>query len=442
MKKSILAFIIIALFLIYGCGTTLADPNSGIEPVVINPTDAFAVTTVDNISTTRESTTHSINEPEINIESKAVIPLSADIIRDLRVHFIDVGQADCVFIELPTGENMLIDAGNNSDSNVINEFLNDHKVNAINYLFGSHPHEDHIGSLGNIINEYRIERLFMPNITHNTVTFENVLQAVEHNGVQIETPKAGEYIINDSENHLYLKVMAPAKDEYVNLNNYSIILKLAYMNTSFLFTGDAEDIIEYEMIDSGADIGVDVLKIGHHGSDTSTSEAFLMSTSPSYAIISVGKNNIYGHPSSNIIEKLTNANITVYRTDEAGTITAISDGDNIMFQFENTNFHQAAIIEPSSSTSSSKSPASTAKNLTQPTTSDADIFIQTTPKTTAINNVEKKVDAVKTYIGNKNSKIFHETNCSTLPAEKNRIYFDSRDEALNNGYIPCKRCKP
>jgi len=242
----------------------------------------------------------------------------------LKVHVIDVGQADSIFIELPNKETMLIDAGNNSDDETVINYIKELNYDTINYLIGTHPHEDHIGGLDTVIDTFTIQNIYMPKIQHNTKTFEDVLLSIKNKGYKILTAKAGVNIINS--NNLKIDIIAPVNDIYESLNNYSAVVKITYDDKSFLFTGDAETLSEDEIT---TNIKADLIKIGHHGSFSSTSNEFLSKVSPSYAIISVGKNNDYGHPHREIINLLNESNIKVYRTDLSGTIIIKSDGYNI-----------------------------------------------------------------------------------------------------------------
>jgi len=315
----------------------------------------------------------------------------------------------------------MIDAGGNGNERFIINYLAKIGAGRIDYLFFTHPHEDHIGSLDAVIKVIDIGKLYMPKAANDTKAYGDVLSAIKQKNLDIINPKAGDIIISDAANHIYLSVMAPAKAEYVNLNNYSIILKLAYAGTSFLFNGDAEDILEYEMIDSGLDIDVDVVKIGHHGSDTSTSEAFLTAASPQYAVISVGENNIYGLPSQSIIDKINKAGIKILRTDELGTIIASSDGKSIWFEHEN------------------KAPDIAVAEVATDSKISAKAEIATDSKESA---KTEQHTGDETFIGNKNSKIFHTEYCHTLPKKSNQVIFGDRDAAIKAGYRPCKNCNP
>ena len=261
---------------------------------------------------------------EINVTNPenlkdVTIKTSKEITRDfisndqtsLKVYFFDVGQADSMLIQ-NNGENMLIDAGNNEDGEMLVNNLKILGIEKIDYLVGTHPHEDHIGGMDDIINNFSIGKIFMPSVTTNTKTFEDVIEAAKNKGLQIETPKIGDEFTVGSANCNVVYV----GDNKENLNLSSIIIKLNYNNLGYLFTGDAEAEIENKI-----NVGkINILKVGHHGSDTSSSEKFVKETAPEVAIISVGKDNSYGHPSVEIIKRYEEVGSKIYRTDEVGNI--------------------------------------------------------------------------------------------------------------------------
>ncbi|MBE6069572.1 MAG: MBL fold metallo-hydrolase [Clostridium lundense] len=248
---------------------------------------------------------------------------------DLKVSFIDVGQADSILIQTPNGKNMLIDAGNNADGSKVVSYLKNMGITQLDIIAGTHPHEDHIGGLDTVINMFKVGKVYMPKVTSTTETFQDVVTAINNKGMTITAPIPGEVV--DLDQDVNLEILAPNGGSYEDLNNYSIVFKLTYGSKSFLFTGDAEGISEQEMLSGGYNLKADVLKVGHHGSNSSTTSAFLSAVSPKYAVISVGKGNTYGHPTQTTLDKLKNIGAAVYRTDELGTIVATCDGNNITF---------------------------------------------------------------------------------------------------------------
>jgi beta-lactamase superfamily II metal-dependent hydrolase len=247
----------------------------------------------------------------------------------LTVSFIDVGQGDSEFIQTPSGKTMLIDAGIPEMGGKVADYIKSRGVKKIDILVVTHPHNDHIGGIPTVINNFDIGKFYMPKVTTNTKAFENVLTTAKNKGLSINVAKAG--VVLDLGSDIKAEMVAPNSLHYDKLNNYSSVIKITYKNTSFLFTGDAEGESEQEMLNKNYDLKADVLKVGHHGSRTASTLPFLKAVSPKYAVISCGKNNDYGHPHKVTMEKLKNAGVTLYRTDECGTIVAVSDGNNISF---------------------------------------------------------------------------------------------------------------
>lgn len=315
----------------------------------------------------------------------------------LRVDFLNVGQADCALLST-NGHYMVIDGGNNGDADTILSYLEGQGVEKLDAVVGTHPHEDHIGSLDAIINHFDVDAVYMPKIMHTSKTFEDVLDAVANKGLKIKSPSPGDTI---DFNGLEIEVLGPQR-EYKDFNNNSIVLKVNAGETAFLFTGDAEETAEKDILQAGYDLQADVLKVGHHGSSTSSSQAFLQAVKPKYAVISVGVGNSYHHPEEEALQRLQSIGAEIYRTDLQGNIVCTTDGKNIAF---NCNSVSGAEVY-----------ADAAKNNTP---------------------AEEVV-----YIANKKSKKFHLESCASLPDEENRIYLEDREEAISLGYTPCGTCKP
>lgn len=240
---------------------------------------------------------------------------------DVSVHFLDIGQGDSIFVELPNGECMLIDAGVANKGEFIESYISESGYNKIDYLVATHPHADHIGSMAYIVRNMDIGQVYMPNVSTTTKTYEKLLEAIQQKGLKIKSAKAGMNIVEESD--LRVDILAPVKIDEDELNNCSIIIKITYGYDSYLFIGDAE---KEELDTVSSDMSADVLKVGHHGSRTSTTEKFLEQVNPKYAVISCGADNDYGHPHKETIDLLKMLDVEYYRTDIEGTITITSDG--------------------------------------------------------------------------------------------------------------------
>lgn len=288
--------------------------------IFLTQTPAATVTETSALTSPHMSSTEIAQsaEPPIQTESAAEEPCAGQ----LTAHYIDVGQGDCEFIELPNNETMLIDAGDSGSGPEITAYIKNLGYDTINYLVATHPHADHIGGMSYVIKNLNIVHMYMPEKSTNTKTFENLLQTILDMNIKVEKAESGTVILNTE--NLKIDILAPDSEQYKNLNNYSAVIKMDYKNTSFLFMGDAEKEVEEKL--PNKEIQTDVLKVGHHGSDTSSTAAFLEKVSPKYAVISCGKNNRYGHPDSITLQNLESVGSVILRTDLDGTIIIRSDG--------------------------------------------------------------------------------------------------------------------
>lgn len=247
---------------------------------------------------------------------------------NLTVHYIDVGQGDAVLLQTPTGENMLIDAGPGSSEQRLISYLEKVNVDTLDYFILTHPDEDHIGGADLVLAQYAVDAVIMPDCEKDTKAYRNLIAAVEDEECDCLVPVPGDtYSLGDGE----MTVLAPLAQKYGSTNDYSVVMRFDYYDNSFLFTGDAELESEEQMLDHWDELTLDcdVLKVGHHGSHTSSSQAFLEAVTPEIAVISCGKSNKYGHPHDETLTKFKNAVVPLYRTDELGDIVLESDGKTV-----------------------------------------------------------------------------------------------------------------
>ena len=309
----------------------------------------------------------------------------------LTVQYIDVGQADCALLECD-GEFLLIDGGNRDDSQLVVSFLEQQGVKELKAVVCTHAHEDHVGGLPAVLAVYPTKAVYAPTKTYSSSVFDKFVYYTDQQGLEITIPAPGDQF---TLGQTVVTVLGPVKS-YAETNNTSIVLRVTYGQTNFLFTGDMETEAENDMLDywgESFDWQSDVLKVGHHCSNTSTGYRFLNEVDPQYGVISLGKDNSYGHPHKEPMSRLRQAGVTILRTDELGTIQAVSDGKEVTFTWQN----QSAAPE----------------------------------------NVEA---APQVFIGNRNSKVFHAPDCKNLPSEKNAVQFASYQEAVDAGFSPCGSC--
>lgn len=339
---------------------------------------------------------------------------------ELTVHYLDVGQGDCILAACD-GEYMLIDAGDNDQGTKIQNYLTKQGVKKLKYVVGTHPDADHIGGLDVILYKFDCGKVMMPDLVKDTDSYRDVTDTMKRKGYRNTVPEPGDSFMLGG---AVCTVLGPA-DSYEDANNNSIVLKIEHGDNRFLFMGDAEEEAEADLIRSGADVKADVLKAGHHGSRSSSSQNFLKAVNPSWAVISCGEDNSYGHPHAETLNNLRAMGVEVFRSDEQGTILAVSDGSKITWNSAPSDSWKAG--EPTGGSTANTAPA---QESVRQETGSAQIPTGEAP-------------ATGSYIGNKNNGKLHKASCNSLPLEKNQAVFQTREEAVAAGYDdPCKRCNP
>ena len=320
---------------------------------------------------------------------------------DFSVTFIDVGQALSVLVSCD-GQYMLYDGGNVEDGSLVVSYLQSRGVDRLEYVFCSHAHEDHVGGLAAVMAAVPAGQVYAPVTENDTQCFEDFVKYTQQQGLAIVVPAAGSVWQLGS---AVIRMLGPVAS-YDDTNDTSLVLRIDYGETSFLLTGDMEQDAEDDLVASGAPLDVDVLQVGHHGSETSTGYVFLNAVLPEIGVISVGEGNSYGHPHEAALSRLRDAGVDVWRTDLSGTITITSDGADYAVASER-------YVPPEQQ---------------NPTTSDGSGQQSSSQQT------------IQAYIGNVNSKKFHLPSCPNLPDAANQTLFSSYEEAVQAGYTPCGNC--
>lgn len=367
-------------------------------------TDEQTTTTLPAVTTTVETTTTTVTTPEPTIPEDS----------SFSVTYLDVGQADAALVECD-GHYMLIDGGNKGDSSLIYTVLKNAGIAHLDIVIGTHAHEDHIGGLPGAFNYATADMTLCPVTSGDSDAFNDFKKYADSNGGDITVPNVGDQYELGSADIEILGV-----NEESDANNTSIVLMITYGETRFLFTGDAEREAEQAILNRGVDLSATVLKVGHHGSDTSTSYVWLNAIMPQYAVISVGEGNSYDHPTDAVFSRFRDADVTVYRTDLNGDVVAVSDGKTVTITTEKSASNED-IMTPGG-------------NVQEP-------IVTTQPE----QEDDPEPDAGVDYVLNTNSKKFHYPSCSSVDdmKESNKQYYTgSRDDLIASGYSPCGRCHP
>lgn len=448
LKKVLVIFLMMLLFT--SCASNISNVNEEQEPISVTEEDTSKIdshdsNSVEDESVVSESSTTSIKKPVVPSEKEEPEQLS-----ELQVHFIDVGQGDSTLI-MCDGHSMLIDTGDDSKGTAIQNYLMKQGVEKLDYLILTHPDTDHIGGAPVIITKFDIDNVFMSNYEKDNKNYMKVIQALDNKLLKWSTPTVGN---NYNLGSASITILAPNK-VYDNPNNASIALIVENGNNRFLFTGDAEETAEADILNNGLNVNADVYQVGHHGSKTSSSKSFLNAVSPTYAVISCAEGNSYGHPHAETLNNLRSMGMQVFRTDEQGSIVAISDGNEITWNCAPSDTWQAG--EPTGSPTDNTNNnvvnnpeqtigenTNTEPELTSEPEQDA-VVIETPVEEPESIETPIETSSSATYICNTNTGKFHYPSCSSVSqmAEKNKLEVTiTRDELINQGYVPCKRCNP
>lgn len=352
----------------------------------------------------------------------------------LTAHYLNVGQGDSEFVVFPDGKTMLIDAGESWAGDAVVDYIqNTLGYDRIDYLVATHPHSDHIGGMKAVLwSPIFIDQVFAPEVANDTETFYGFLDAVQAVGKQITSATAG--LVLDEADGLRVEVLSPSVDaSYEDLNDWSAVVRVTWGSTSFLFTGDAS----YQVIDS-LNVGhVDVLKVGHHGSDTSTSIPTLEALSPSVAVIEVGWGNDYGHPTQETLDELSYCGAQVWRTDADGNVIVQSDGTAVWAYSADTWATEPVSAEQIEQRRVAEEQARAEEAARAQ--AEADAAAQEAAQAQAQAEVAQSQNIGDVVYITKTGEKYHRAGCSSLRKSCIEI---SRSDAIARGYEPCKKCNP
>lgn len=391
-----------------------AEPEQAVSDNSISENDVSGAPSVSSSSITRKEVTVATTTWKTTTyssdASNADVTAEPENDGNLEVHFLDVGQGDATLIRCGN-EFMLIDGGNNNQGTNVQNYLSKHGVKSLKYIIATHPDADHIGGLDVVLYKFPCETLFMPDKVNNTKTYEELMEVVADKSIQPTLPQVGAiYTLGDAD----FTIVGP-NGSFGDPNNSSIAVLLRHGSNSFLFSGDAGYDAEQAMLATGIDLDIDVYKVAHHGSKTSSRQELVDLMSPAYAVISVGDDNDYGHPHAEVLNRLRSAGVQVFRTDEQGTIVALSDGSSITWN-----------MSPSTSWIAG-----------EPKVADEQADA-------AVSDYEPVLDST-TYVCNTNTMKFHRPACESVAKiyMSNRLdVTESRETVIKWGYSPCGNCNP
>lgn len=438
--NKLLAPLLALIVLLAACSSQGGDnaPDSRQKEAVQTEETSAETAATDEIRMDGQLTGDMLMQPSGDTEGEAADPDGYSQ-EPLEVHYIDVGQGSATLIK--SGDHaMLIDAGDSDQGTKIQLYLTKQGVENLDYLVLTHPDADHIGGAPVIITKFGIGQLFLSNYEKDNKTTQKVRDVMQYKGLTASDCQVGDtYTLGNAS----FTILAPVK-EYADSNNASIALMVQNGNNRFLFTGDCEAEAEADLIASGADLSADVYLAGHHGSDTASSQAFMDAVSPTYAVISCGEGNSYGHPHAEVLNRFRSMGIQVFRTDEQGSVVAESDGTGITWNCAPSESWQAGERTKNAQTGAEIQPANetdAAAAQDMPTAGQSDAV--TLPAQEQKPVVADETPQAGNYIGNRNNGKLHKASCSYLPDPQNQVPFTTREEAVEAGYDdPCKRCNP
>lgn len=437
--NKLLAPLLALIVLLAACSSQGGDnaPDSRQKEAVQTEETSAETAATDEIRMDGQLTGDMLMQPSGDTEGEAEDPDGYSQ-EPLEVHYIDVGQGSATLL-MSGSHAMLIDTGDSDQGTKIQLYLTKQGVKNLDYLVLTHPDADHIGGAPVIITKFGIGQLFLSNYEKDNKTTQKVRDAMQYKGLT-----ASDYQVGDTFalGNASFTILGPAK-EYADSNNASIVIMVQNGNNRFLFTGDCEAEAEADLIASGADLSADVYLAGHHGSDTASSQAFMDAVSPSYAVISCGEGNSYGHPHAEVLNRFRSMGIQVFRTDEQGSVIAESDGTGITWNCAPSETWQAGERTKNAQTGVETQPANetdaaAAQDMPAAGQSDAVTLPAQEQKPVVVDETP-----AGNYIGNRNNGKLHKASCSYLPDPQNQVPFTTREEAVEAGYDdPCKRCNP
>lgn len=351
---------------------------------------------------------------------QAALTVTAETNGEMAVHFLDVGQGNAILVQ-SGGQNLLYDGGDQNHADEVVSYLQQQNVQTIDYMISSHYDEDHLGGLIPCLNTFEVSNVLGPDYVHTSNLFNTFMNTATANAIIVQYPSVGDTFDFGTGS---FTVLAPSGISQ-NSNDNSLVIKLENGSNSFIFTGDAEETSEQDMISTGMNLDCDVLSIGHHGSASSTTWDFLEATSPSYAVISCGVNNQYNHPSAETMGRLSDMEIPVFRTDKQGTIIAVSDGTTI-------NWSQ----NPCNDYSSRDSSANSSGDLS----SDGISYHEetTVSEQNSVQEDSSAATGAMVWIPATGEKYHSIPNCGRMNPDTARQVTQSEAEAM--GYGPCSKC--